>query len=87
MFVDTKWIQIPEDGAFLSLYYVLEKALFNIALQVVKMAYFLVFLLTVAFSFLDSAGQNKQHSSSKDTAKLDRETEELHRMFKCFEEN
>ena len=25
-----------------------------------------------------SAGQNKQHSSSKDTAKLDRETEELH---------
>ncbi|XP_041481392.1 endothelial differentiation-related factor 1-like [Lytechinus variegatus] len=25
-----------------------------------------------------SAGTNKQHSSSKDTAKLDRETEELH---------
>ena len=28
---------------------------------------------------LDGAGANKQHSSSKDTAKLDRETEELHR--------
>ena len=27
-----------------------------------------------------SAGGNKQHSSSRDTAKLDRETEELHRM-------
>jgi len=25
-----------------------------------------------------SAGQNKQHSAAKDTAKLDRETEELH---------
>lgn len=25
-----------------------------------------------------AAGQNKQHSTSKDTAKLDRETEELH---------
>ena len=33
------------------------------------------------FDILDSAGQNKQHSSAKDTAKLDRETEELHRMF------
>ena len=28
---------------------------------------------------LVGAGANKQHSSSKDTAKLDRETEELHR--------
>lgn len=28
---------------------------------------------------LDGAGANKQHSSSRDTAKLDRETEELHR--------
>lgn len=27
--------------------------------------------------FADSAGQNKQHSAHKDTAKLDRETEEL----------
>ena len=27
-----------------------------------------------------SAAQNKQRSSAKDTAKLDRETEELHRM-------
>lgn len=27
-----------------------------------------------------SAAQNKQRSASKDTAKLDRETEELHRM-------
>ncbi len=26
----------------------------------------------------DSAGQNKQHSAAKNTAKLDRETEELH---------
>ena len=32
-----------------------------------------VFLLTV-----DAGGQNKQHLASKNTAKLDRETEELH---------
>ena len=28
--------------------------------------------------WLVSAGQNKQHSAAKNTAKLDRETEELH---------
>ena len=28
--------------------------------------------------FVDSAGQNKQHSAHKNTAKLDRETDELH---------
>lgn len=32
----------------------------------------------VCFSSQGSAGQNKQHLASKDTAKLDRETEELH---------
>ncbi|XP_028408333.1 endothelial differentiation-related factor 1-like [Dendronephthya gigantea] len=33
---------------------------------------------TVDTSKKFSAGQNRQHSSAKDTAKLDRETEELH---------
>lgn len=31
------------------------------------------------FCLTDGAGGNKQHSASKDSAKLDRETEELHR--------
>lgn len=39
------------------------------------------FNLNVCFLSLVSAGQNKQHLASKDTAKLDRETEELHRMY------
>ena len=30
------------------------------------------------YMYLDAGGQNKQHLASKNTAKLDRETEELH---------
>ena len=39
------------------------------------------FNIVTCFMFLDGAGSNKQHSAHKDSAKLDRETEELHR--KC----
>lgn len=31
-------------------------------------------------SISDAAGGNKQHTAAKDTAKLDRETEDFHRM-------
>ena len=37
-------------------------------------------LVMIVLLYTDSAGGNKQHSASRDTAKLDRETEELHRM-------
>lgn len=34
--------------------------------------------------FIDDAGGNKQKTAAKDTAKLDRETEELKRMCICI---
>ena len=38
----------------------------------------LVFYIPVCLLTVDAGGQNKQHLASKNTAKLDRETEELH---------
>ena len=37
-----------------------------------------LYYLILTFLCIDAGGQNKQHMASKNTAKLDRETEELH---------